>query len=133
MMVLMLMVTLEDLQPITLLQITPSPDAGNSGIEISFLHNSSITDNAMQSNTRGLYMERSTNNTITGNTIRPGTVAGFEIPKIATGYIPVDVGTASSVNNGDTLTDFGNYFIQGDDEYFLYDLPATFDLPRTRY
>ena len=48
-------------------------------------------------------------------------------------WFDLDESSATGVDGGDVLGDYGNYIIQGDDMYFIYKLPFAFEIYGLKY
>jgi hypothetical protein len=49
------------------------------------------------------------------------------VPEVSFQWKTVDLSTNQSVNNGDIINDFGNYTLQANNGYFIYELPYKFN------
>ncbi len=117
---------LEDMENSTVSENTVS-GAGSNGLDFDNITGFTVENNTLGAFKGGIYISDSSDNTITGNTLHSSSVEGLEIPKTPTQYISVNPGAASAATDGETYTDFGNYTLAADDEYFGYDLPFTFN------
>ncbi|MCX9012119.1 MAG: right-handed parallel beta-helix repeat-containing protein, partial [Candidatus Methanoperedens sp.] len=95
---------------------------------------STLANNTANSNTIGISLESSGGNILNDNTANSndnygihifGETALYTVPEVPFHFINVDILNAS-VASDEVLSDYGNYTIQYDNDYFIYELPFTF-------
>ncbi|MFH1229428.1 MAG: right-handed parallel beta-helix repeat-containing protein [Candidatus Aenigmatarchaeota archaeon] len=104
--------------------------------------NNTLADNIVNLNNRyGIYIDTFSSGTVvSGNDISGNLDSGIyfyssifslspitiDIPEVSYQWTDVDPSTASTADNEDKIIDYGNYTLQADDGYFVYELPFTF-------
>ncbi|MCZ7402399.1 MAG: right-handed parallel beta-helix repeat-containing protein [Candidatus Methanoperedens sp.] len=110
------------------------------GIYLSTSSSNTLTNNVANNNTdAGIYFYYSFSNTLTGNTVN-GNVNGIifisssfnnigasvTVPETSFRWVDVNPSTARTSGSGASITDYGNYIMQADDDSFTYKLPFAF-------
>lgn len=101
--------------------------AGDEGIDLNNSTQVTITENTITAHGEGIMFDGSSGNTVTENTISMVTIEALSVPQTSFEFVAVNAEGATPANAGDVITDFGDYTLSTDDDYFQYDLPFTFN------